>query len=299
MIKRKTLPLPFSVEVPEIYQIEVSSVCNMKCLMCPRNKFEVKRKPFIDISLVEKLVKEDSFRGSYFVELQMAGEPLLYPELGTIIKLVKSTGVKVGLSTNGTLLCSKLQDVLQLDYITVSIDSLTAYRDIRVGTQEVNELVNAIFTLIDAKKELKKITPVIDLQLIELPGWEQEKEKVKEVFSDKDVNIRTVKDCSLTLFDEADILPVSKEPCLNPWLSVSIQSNGNVTACCFSFWDEIILGNIRDGTLVEIWNGKEVKKLRREHETGKYRDICSRCYMRSPVLLHWNIFINSLFKERS
>lgn len=296
MIKSQNLPSPFSVQFPEVYQVEISSVCNLKCVMCPRTLYKVKREAFIDVALVEKLVKEDSFRGSYFVELQMSGEPLLHPQLGVIIQLIKGTGVKVGLSTNGTLLTTKLQEVLQLDFITISVDSITNYEGIRKGAQGVSELFDAIFTLIKAKKLFNQTTPAIDLQLIELPGWEVQKEKVKEIFSHEDVNIRTVNDCFLTLFDKADQLPVNDKICLNPWLSVSIQTDGTVSACCFSFWKDIVFGNVKENTLEEIWQGEEVQKLRKEHEDKKYRKICSRCYMRSPVLLHWNIFVSSLMR---
>jgi radical SAM protein with 4Fe4S-binding SPASM domain len=129
---------------------------------------------------------------------------------------------------------------------------------------------------------------------VELPGWEEELKTVQTIFGSEKVNIRTVPDCFLTVFDEADTMPVKKDVCLNPWLSCSIQSNGNVVPCCFCFGDDNILGNVKEKSLREIWAGEEVKTLRSTFTSGNYRKICSKCYMRSPVLLHWEIYMKSI-----
>ena len=300
-VKVDNLPGPFEVEVPEIYQIEVSSVCNFNCIMCPRKLFKRKDKTkFIELSLIDKLIKEDAFRGSYFVELQMSGEPTLHPQLETIITRIKETGCKVGLSTNG----SSLPDprLLLLDYITISIDTVDVNQVIRKGRKA--NFIPLVLDFIQTCRD--KGGPVIDLQIVDLTMTQPVQQfqftevykQVEDVFidylSEGVCNLRVVPDCFLTKFHKPDRLPVKEQICLNPWLSVSIQSNGNVTACCFSFGDDIILGNLRENTLSEIWKGEKVKQLRKEHETKQYRPICAHCYMRSPVLLHWNIFTSSL-----
>lgn len=292
MIYSSELPDPFQLELPEIYQIEVSSKCNFNCTMCPRKKFTRKdTTPFISTSLIRKMIREGDFNGSYFVELQMSGEPLLHPNLDEVVDLVKSTGVTIGLSTNGFLINSCLSSLAKLDYITVSLDSITGYEKIRKGG-DIDFLIDSIFLLTESCKNT-----VVDLQLIELPGWEEQYRIAEELFSSlinsKKIKLRTVKDCFLTYFNEVDTLPVKDQLCLNPWLSVSVQSNGNVTACCFSFGDDILLGNLNESSLRGIWEGEEIKKLRYEHSTKSYRPICSKCYMRSPVLLHWDIFTSS------
>ena len=280
------LPPPFSVKVPEIYQIEVASVCNFNCVMCPRTLYSRKDKtPFIDVNLIKKLIKESSFDGSYFVELQMAGEPLLHPELGKIVSMIKETGMKVGLSTNGSLIDKKIDELKELDYVTISVDSISKYSDIRVNGK--------LDVLISNIKLLRSETnAAIDLQIIEMGEWEKEVKATKEIFPD--YNIRTIPDCFLTIQQSPLSPSVCNKICLNPWLSCSIQSNGNVVPCCFCFWDDIIYGNIREASLKDIWNGKQVSLLRDQHERGGYELICRRCYMRSPVLLHLGIFFDSV-----
>ena len=287
MIRIDTLPKPFALAYPEIYQIEVTNACNFDCPMCPRQLMPRKTgNTFLPLEVVYKLIREDSFAGSYFVELQMAGEPTLHPELLHIIHLIKSTGVKVGLSTHGANLVSALLD---LDYITISVDSGHE----KEGVQRDGHFFEKVRTFIERTRAMAS-PPVIDLQIIELEGWQQQYKKITALFKEElslpYCNLRTVPDCFLTKFHAVDAIPVCKTPCLNPWLSVSIQSNGNVVPCCFSFGDDIILGNVMEESLREIWQGKEIEYLRQQHATGAYNKLCSLCYMRSPALLHMEIY---------
>jgi len=287
MIERAALPTPFTPDLPEVYQLEISSICNLECTMCPRTKFKRSdTTSLISVDLVKKLIAEGAFQGSYFVELQMAGEPLIHPDLYTIVTLLQETGVKVGLSTNGILMDLQLKALVALDYLTISVDSITEYKELRVKG-DIQKLINNITTFL-----LLNQKTAVDLQIIELPGWEEQLFLLKQLFPK--CNVRTVKDCFMTIFQEVDQLPVSEQLCINPWISCSIQCNGNVVPCCFSFWDDIVYGNVKEKTLKDIWNGPEVKHLRKDHQTRDYEPICARCYMRSPAFLHTNIFYNSI-----
>lgn len=287
------LPLP---ELPEVYQIEVTSICNYSCIMCPTPFFSRKDKvPFIDIDLVKKIVGQGDLDASYIVEFQMAGEPLLHPKLSEIIDTVKSTGVKTGLSTNGSMIKEQMEALKKLDFITVSVDSLTDHDAIRINSENkscASRIADIRELLIVAEHE--GIT--VDLQVIELTGWEYQMDILQDLFGHySSVKIRSIINCMTPYFFPEDyILPVSTELCMNPWLSASIQTNGNVTSCCFSQGDDTIYGNLKDSTLRSIWNNSEVLKLRQEHQDKNYRPICGKCFARSPVLFHQNLFYNSL-----
>lgn len=58
--------------------------------------------------------------------------------------------------------------------------------------------------------------------------------------------------------------------CSNPWTTVFIWKNGDVTHCCYSNIGPI--GNINKNTLEEIWAGDKVKLIRDFIEQGKYID---------------------------
>lgn len=303
-LKRKIcpecLPGPFEVQLPEVYQIELSSACGKDCKMCPRKLMRRQvDEPFLSVSLLEKIIDEGDLEGSYFVEFQMSGEPLLHPEFDGIVDLVrtKCPDLYLGLSTRSSRgIKDNLSSILRLNYVTISMDE--------IGTQDGHDLLEMVDVLVRAGRSfgLK-----VDLQLVELPGWESKmialtnSEIIQSLIQDErfknNLRIRTVLDCFETIFVEPtpNQLPVKTTPCLNPFLSVSIQSNGNVVPCCFCFGDDIIYGNLKDQTLAEIWSSSKVKELRLAHQKQENLPmICQRCYMRSPTLLHWELFLRSL-----
>jgi len=286
----KILPVPVIPDLPEVYQIEVASVCNFGCIMCPRQFFPRKDKAaLINPDLVKKIVDEGDLEASYFVELQMNGEPLLHPYLSNIIDIVKTANVKVGLSTNGSLIHEQMEALQKLDYITVSVDSFSNYEKIRKGGN-FHRLIRNIERLAIA---VEGTSTVIDIQVLELTGWEEELKIIKEYFAPYNVSVRTYPNCYLPYFFKYK-LPTSTELCINPWLSVSIACNGNVTACCISPGDDIQLGNLKNQTLKEVWAGEEVRKLREEHITRNYRPVCAKCYMRGPCLFHMKLFFDAI-----
>lgn len=72
-------------------------------------------------------------------------------------------------------------------------------------------------------------------------------------------------------------------PCISLWVSVSIDKDGNVYPCCEGFSSrensELLLGNIHEKTLIEIYSDNRIKKIREKHLNSQWNDIpeCSRC----------------------
>jgi radical SAM protein with 4Fe4S-binding SPASM domain len=246
---------------------------------------------------LSNILTPENLSGSYFVELQMSGEPLLHSHFHTTVSEIRRAfpDICLGLSTNGSLIHECIGALVKLDYITISVDSITGYENVRKNNNgfDSESLIENIDLLVRSVNPNKT---KIDLQLIELPGYEVQLNLVKNIFHDYPVRIRTVPDCFVTLFKEVEE-PVKTDMCLNPWLSVSIQSNGNVVPCCFAFGDDIVYGNINEHSLKEIWNGTKVKELREQHVTRNYGRLCRTCYMRSPVLLHWDLYLKSIRKH--
>lgn len=118
-------------DAPIHLQIEPTSYCNYRCLMCDHRRAI----PSPSHMPVEK------FRGiiervkPFFVTLSGYGEPLLHPDLPDMIRIVKSAGAGVNTTTNGFLLGRRAHELVDtgLDTINISLDAATAdnYRRIR------------------------------------------------------------------------------------------------------------------------------------------------------------------------
>lgn len=70
--------------------------------------------------------------------------------------------------------------------------------------------------------------------------------------------------------------------CYRPWTLMYITANGNVLPCCISPFStvdyaSIILGNVYDTSLEEIWTGAEYLSFRKEHQTAAPPKCCRGC----------------------
>ena len=299
----KTVTGPsFNPRIPEVYQVEAHSACNLKCSFCPKFVPEKERDKNALSVEVAQLIAERDLGGSYFVEFQLSGEPTLHKQLDEVIAPFLGK-VMTGLSTHGLLMYKHLKILSQLDYLTISVDSVTDYENVRVGGK-FEDLMEQIDLFMSYKKSTKSKTKV-DLQVIQLDNsiikndWEMQSKLLEELIVERgwDAKVRTVQDCASQLYNRQEVKAASKELCLNPWLSVTIHSDGDVVPCCFAFGKEMVYGNVKDASLEEIWNESPVvKELRKQHLSGEYHSMCQDCIARSPTLLHQNIY-NSVVKR--
>jgi radical SAM protein with 4Fe4S-binding SPASM domain len=70
-----------------------------------------------------------------------------------------------------------------------------------------------------------------------------------------------------------------RHPCRMLWKNLTVYYNGQVSPCCYDAEGELIVGNVLNQTLREIWNGSPLKNLRDLHLASKWDKIpaCSRC----------------------
>jgi radical SAM protein with 4Fe4S-binding SPASM domain len=71
----------------------------------------------------------------------------------------------------------------------------------------------------------------------------------------------------------------SRRPCRMLWKNFSILYDGRVSACCKDAEAELIIGDVRQNSIKEIWSGPVIKRLREMHKNGEWREIpiCARC----------------------
>lgn len=144
-------------------QVEVSSHCNALCAYCPRT---VHHRAWISrhlpLSDFERLAP--AFARTRMVHLQGWGEPLLHPELLTMIRLAKDAGCVVGTTTNGTRLDPHLAGELVasgIDVVAISLAGVDARNDaIRRGAP-LDGVVDALRRLDAAKAAAASSTPAI------------------------------------------------------------------------------------------------------------------------------------------
>ena len=147
-------------------QIEVTSRCNIRCVMCPvtvlADRWHAQN---LDWELYLRIAR--AFEHIKYVHLQGWGEPLLHPRLFDMIRVAKEAGCRVGFTTNGTLLgevaSQRLLD-LHLDLLAVSIAGATpqTHAAIRVGS-DLLQILNNLRRLLDLRARQKVPHPKVEI----------------------------------------------------------------------------------------------------------------------------------------
>lgn len=147
----------------DFVQVEVSTRCQLSCLMCPKSFFRWKAK---DMNFEDfKKIPFSQFR---YAHLQGWGEPLLNPEIGEMIDFAKKH-CKLSLTTNGLLIPEWKEEILKLDLIAISIAGVDGQRVVRKTMLE--ELAEKIGEITSLKKRPKVVIATLMMKntISELP----------------------------------------------------------------------------------------------------------------------------------
>jgi SynChlorMet cassette radical SAM/SPASM protein ScmF len=105
--------------------------CNLRCRHCwiaPKFQDEDRIYPMLSIDLFKSIVKQAKPLGLTGVKLT-GGEPLLHPEIGKILKYIKSQDLYLTLETNGVLCTPEIARRIsahQNHFVSVSLDGADA-----------------------------------------------------------------------------------------------------------------------------------------------------------------------------
>lgn len=280
----KKLSLP-----PKQITIETYNICNLKCIMCPYPKM-TRPKTKMPMNLFQKIVDDASENGFTVLNLSMYGEPLLDDLLFQRIAYAKAKRLKVGFSSNGTLLTSdKISKILEngLDWIAFSVDSNTKeyYEHIRVGANFEDTCAN-IRELIRLRQERNTSKPLIMIYSTVLTKDNLHASKLLEpilvgadFFSMGLADTRREENFCFTRKSFSKIRKARLYPCPVVWGAPSIMSNGKMVLCCKDYDGSIELGDLNNQTIMEIWNSDKLRKIKELHLRGEGDkiELCKNC----------------------
>lgn len=128
---------------PYVLSHGVNARCNLRCSFC-----QYWREPGGEMTQKEifRMLDEASSFG-IGVYNAWTVEPLLREDLPQILRHAKSQGLITSLVTNGLLLAKRADELGDLDYLSVSVDGIKSYRELR-GV----DLENALAGIRAAKK---------------------------------------------------------------------------------------------------------------------------------------------------
>ena len=265
--------------------IEITNRCNLNCNFCSINKKEKKEMTLEEFEYVLKNI--DAY--SDYIYLHVKGEPLLHTRFNEILKLCYKYNKKVNITTNGSLLKLRVDNIINSNIvrqINISLQSLTT-----------NNHLNDIFV------SVKKLLNNTNIQIV-LRFWALENNSFTELeeciideiidYFDLDKNIKDniVNESNVKLLDrlylnkeDKFIWPdldndyyEEKGTCYGTRTHLGILSDGTVIPCCLDCDGMVSLGNIFNESFDNIINSNKFKNIVKSFQNNKAcEELCKHC----------------------
>lgn len=272
-------------KMPFRVMIENTNLCDAGCTFCPHKSMK-RSIGTMDLELTKKIIDQCKDNGIEYITIYGFGEPFLDKDFFKRVEYAKIKGIKrVTTNTNAAYLDKeKNQKLIQsgIDEIYISFDALKeeTYSKLRPNLDFYAVRKN-ILDLVEKKERAKKFVPLIVLSFVEN---EINKKETKDYLNywKKKVNYISISSAHNWTGDikgsSADSSYL-KDPCRLLWTDMFILYNGDVALCCNDYEGRVILGNIKDSSISEIWSAEKITKIRQEHINGRFNQvaICKDC----------------------
>ncbi|HSA06690.1 MAG TPA: radical SAM protein [Candidatus Gastranaerophilales bacterium] len=281
------LPKNFQVEdYPLLVDLELSTVCNLKCPMCYTITDEFKSKinsEFMEFELFKKLIDEIKEKVPA-IRLSLRGEPTLHPKFSECIKYAKEKGIKeISFLTNASKLTPEYFEKIMfsgVDWITISVDGLNeTYENIR-RPLKFNETLEKIKKIKAIKEKHNSNKPVIKVQSIWL-AIKDNYEEFYETFAPY-VDLIAFNPLIDYLENDENIDYIENFSCPQLYQRMVVCADGSVNACSNDENSFYTVGNANESSIYEIWHNEKYQKIRELHkqENGfKNFEMCKKCYI--------------------
>lgn len=301
----EVLPLraPFNI------LLDSSEVCNFKCGYCFRAD---RNRSVWGYAQKNNLMEWDTFARAVNqilefdepvkqISLSGHGEPLCNRRIPDMVRYIKEKGItsRVSLHTNASLLDETYTLDLAdsgIDRVVVSLQGMTSekYKEVCGAAVDIERLYKMLALFYENKKNTmlhikiadaaleqgeeeafyERFLPIADRVFVEkvVPIWKEtefSKKQLQEMTQNKYGARFPKQQCCPVLFHTLLVTP-----------------GGDVYPCTQLLYPEP-LGNVRESTLVQLWNGEDRKRLLREQLELCAPEICKGCYIKD----------NSIFTE--
>ena len=257
--------------------LEITSQCNLDCSFCPKTS----RPPqFITVEQFDYLLGQVQPLTN-FVYLHLMGEPLLHPQLDRLLELCAQRGLKVSLTTNGTLL-HRWQQLLQSPALYRVSISLHSFEANRTG-QSLEEYLSKALEFCRAASDLDRTYCVLRLWNKDSAVLKAENQRNVDIFEqvrrffclqeDPQKLLETkasIQLCRRVYLEMAEKFawpdiertdPTDSVFCYGLRDQFGVLVDGTVVPCCLDSDGNIPLGNVYQQPLAEILTSPRAQAL--------------------------------------
>ena len=277
--------------------IEITNSCNLRCDFCPsanlqRNGKMMTREEF-------KYIINQVKPYTNFLYFHLLGEPLLNPHLADFFEIAENMGMKVNLTTNGTLINktrASLLNAKSLRQINFSIHSFEANESDRVMELYLTQIVDFIKQIQEKQKiycnlrlwnmstqELQAKNTLNQKILKQIENAFQLEFKLNEKLQEKN-QIKIREGVFLHMAEKFEWPTLNREIiseemfCHGLRDHIGIQADGTVVPCCLDSEGKIPLGNIFEQPLDKILESQRAQAIYDGFSRRcAVEDLCKRC----------------------
>ena len=289
---------------PRLIQLQTINACNAACAMCPYPVFkDVFPRGRMDDALFDRVTDEIARHPEVKAFIPMLqNEPFLDRRIFEKVKRFKAaTGgrVRVELVTNGAFLTeenvARIADS-GLDVVDVSLDALSreVYARVRVGL-DYDRVLAGVERLLAAKLPATSVF----MRLVKVRDNVHEVRAFARAWRRRGVPVfmytANNRAGAVAGFDETQRIPDAEIPlrsrvgrrlvrawmghCPIPFSSAYILHDGSMILCAHDWGRRELLGNVRDASIAEIWNGDRMRAIRALVSERRYAEVpaCAGC----------------------
>lgn len=221
------------------------------------------------------------------------GEPFLQRGLVRLVELAMKSDVAdmQVITTNASVMTPEIADRLVRSGwsdLRVSVYSVQqgSFQRLTGSRMDIDRIYGNVELIRSTRDRLGAKTPFLYVKMIDTYGPENDEFKARFAAVADEVNIETP--MNWNGYQEVDLIsridpgrrtdetaiqgyyaqrgrPNVKEVCTYPFHSLCVKCNGDVTICIVDWNKGTKVGNLREETLGEIWNGPALREFRRMH----------------------------------
>jgi radical SAM protein with 4Fe4S-binding SPASM domain len=220
----------------------------------------------MEVATFERLMNEIREMDVKSLKLYFFGEPLMHPEIGAMCKMASTAAERVELTTNLIpWTAKKLEEIASsgIHYIRVS------------WYGEQAERVKKGLGVLRHYSRLYPNPPHVCLKLHSQSQMEEVGELISLVDSVTVEQLHTIGSDFVHLKSYEE----NKKACPYPFYTLVVKANGDVVPCCVAWDTSLVVGNIHDEPLLNIWRGERFEHVRQLHLEGRRGELaaCAKC----------------------
>jgi len=299
---RDLIPLakPFSLTV------DPSSVCNFSCIQCYhgakniRDRIELRTLKMTEFKKIIDELKVWKGPKLKVLKLYNCGEPLLNRDFISMLRYAREADIadRIDLTSNCALLTPVISEKMVeygLDYLRASIYSPLQqnFERITQNKMDVEEIFKNLACLKEIKMKYASAKPFVAVKMFQSLSKEENdlflstySSVADEIFTETLHNFTG--DLGMDLIDSyygsngivnVQELRNIKRVCPWPFMTLTVQSNGDVNVCCIDWSGYTNVGNVFTQSLRDIWEGPRLYEFRKMQIEGRKIEntACSKC----------------------